>query len=174
MTPIRRRRRAPHSALRGAALLALVLVTAGCSGSHPDAAPSPSLTAPPSASASEAPSDAVGESEDGEASPEPSAVISREGRTKIVTLGNTEVRVTHGSLGFGLACNVTNTWDRTLSFTVTVSVGDGKDWVRTTECDLPKVAAGRTGNVTTTVADDSYDGASPDDPKVFIDSVVEY
>ncbi|MFD7861680.1 hypothetical protein [Streptomyces sp. NPDC059783] len=172
MTPIRRHHHAPRPAHWGAALLALALAT-GCSGSHPAAAPSPSRTASASAAPSETPDGAADAPVD-EASPEPSPVISREGRTKIVTLGNTEVRVTHGPLGFSLACNVTNTWDRTLNFTVTVSVGDGEEWVRTTECGLPKVAAGRTGKVTTTVADDSYGGASPDDPKVYIDSVIEY
>ncbi|ROQ66479.1 hypothetical protein EDD93_0885 [Streptomyces sp. 840.1] len=100
-------------------------------------------------------------------------MISHLGKTKIVTLGDVEVRATRNAIGFNVACNATNTHDRTLNIRVTVSVGNGTDWVRTTKFNLPRVAAGGTGRETTLIADPG-DGNMPDDPKVYIDSVMNY
>lgn len=162
---MRSRRNMLRIATWGAVLLVGALVT-GCSNSSTPAAPSSSSPAAstrmPSAPAAT------------EASSEPSPVISHLGRTKIVTLGDVEVRVTRSAIGFNIACNATNSGDQAVNIRVTVSVGDGKEWVRTTELDFPHVAAGRTGRETTTVAGDSYAGESPDDPKIYIDSVINY
>ncbi|MFE0805137.1 hypothetical protein [Streptomyces sp. NPDC058812] len=108
-----------------------------------------------------------------EASPEPSAVISYLGKTKIITLGATEVRATRNDLGYNVACNMTNAYDRPLNFQVTVSIGNGKDWVRTTEFDFGQIEAGQTGRETVLV-EDSGEGKLSDDPKVYIDSVMNY
>ncbi|MDI3101945.1 hypothetical protein QJ054_33465 [Streptomyces sp. AN-3] len=116
------------------------------------------------------PSDPVASAE---VSPEPSAVISYLGKTKIVTLGATEVRATRNDLGFNVACNMINTYDRPLNFLVTVSIGNGKDWVRTTEFDFGRIEAGQTGRETVLV-EASGQGEMPDDPKVYIDSVMNY
>ncbi|MFD8690797.1 hypothetical protein [Streptomyces sp. NPDC059651] len=168
------RRTVLRPATWGAALLITALVT-GCSDStSPSADPSPSSPAvTPASSPPVTPSSTPSAPEATEASPEPSPVISHEGKTKIVTLGDVEVRVTRGAIGFNVACNATNTYDRTLNIRVTVSVGIGEDWVRATKFDFPNVAAGQTGRETTLVGD-TYEGELPDDPKVYIDSVINY
>ncbi|MEE4492390.1 hypothetical protein [Streptomyces sp. BE230] len=172
------RRTVLRPATWGAALLITALAT-GCSdGTSPAAAPSSSSAAPssaPPAASSSTPSTPSNPSTPAttEASPEPSPVISHQGKTKIITLGDVEVRVTRGAIGFNVACNATNTYDRTLNIRVTVSVGIGEDWVRATEFDFPNVAAGQTGRETTLVGD-SYEGELPDEPKVYIDSVINY
>lgn len=149
----------------GAALLVTTLIT-GCSNSE-GATPTPSST--PTAAPSSAPS----ASESHEASPEPSPVISYLGKTKVVTLGDTEVRATRNALGFNVACNMTNVYDRPLNFRVTVSIGNGKDWVQSTTFDFGQVEAGQTGRETILMGD-SYEGELPDDPKVYIDTVMNY
>ncbi|MGW7283693.1 hypothetical protein ACWGIV_36685 [Streptomyces sp. NPDC054844] len=142
-----------------------ILVT-GCSNSD-SSPPGPSST-PPAApiSSSSAPASP-------EASPEPSPVISYLGKTKIVTLGGTEVRATRNALGFNVACNMTNTYDRPLNFRITVSIGNGKDWVQTTEFDFGQVEAGQAGREAVLMGD-SYEGELPDDPKIYIDSIINY
>lgn len=149
----------------GAALLVTTMVT-GCSNSE-NSPPVPSFT-PPSA-----PSSAPSAPASPEARPEPSPVISYLGKTKIVTLGDTEVRATRNAIGFNVACNMANTYDRPLNFKVTVSIGNGKDWVQTTEFDFGQIGAGQTGREAVLMGD-SYEGALPDDLKVFIDSVINY
>ncbi|WP_326753358.1 hypothetical protein OH738_22600 [Streptomyces hirsutus] len=154
-----------RSAARGAVLLVAVLVT-GCSGSGgSSSAPSSALPVTPS-SAPSAPASP-------EATPEPSPVVSYLAGTKIVTLGGTEVRVTRNDVGFEVVGSVTHTHDVTLNIRVTVSVGNGKDWVRTTKLYFPKVAPGQTSRETALVRG-SYQGELPDGPKVHIDSVINY
>lgn len=148
----------------GAALLVTTLIT-GCTNSE-SSPPAPST--PPAA-----PSGTPSAPASPEASPEPSPIISYLGKTKIVTLGDTEVRATRNALGFNVACNTTNNYDRPLKFRVTVSIGNGQDWVQTTEFDFGQVEAGQTGRETILMGA-SYDGELPGDPKIFIDSVINY
>ncbi|WP_406725790.1 hypothetical protein WJ438_15535 [Streptomyces sp. GD-15H] len=149
----------------GAALLLAVLVT-GCSNSeHPPAAsslPSPVVQSGTPSPPASPPVD-----------PEPSPVISYLGKTKIVTLGDTEIRATRNEIGINVACNVTNTRDRSHNIRVTVSVGNGKDWVTTNKFEFQQVPAGQTASETT-VMGASFDGKLPDDPKLYIDSVIYY
>ncbi|WNI21678.1 hypothetical protein [Streptomyces sp. ITFR-16] len=84
-----------------------------------------------------------------------------------------EVRVTPRATGFDVSCNAANTHDTALNIRVTVSVGNGTDWVRSTTFDFPHVAAGKAGRETTLIGD-SYEGSLQDDPKVYIDSVINY
>lgn len=149
----------------GAVLLLAVLVT-GCSNSeNPPAAsslPSPvAQSGTPSAPASP------------RADPEPSPVISHRGKAKIVTLGDTEIRAIRNESGVNVTCSVTNTQDRSHNMTVTVSAGNGKDWVTTNNFEFQQVLAGRTGPETT-VMGASFEGELPDDPKISIDSVIHY
>ncbi|MBC7274173.1 MAG: hypothetical protein H5T76_36635 [Streptomyces sp.] len=99
--------------------------------------------------------------------------MSHEGNTKIVTLGGVEIRATRNEIGINVACNVTNTTDRTRNIQVQVSVGDGTDWVTSNTFEFRHVAAGETASETT-VMGASHAGDLPDDPKVYIDSVVHY
>ncbi|MFB6552240.1 MULTISPECIES: hypothetical protein [unclassified Streptomyces] len=138
----------------------------GCSNS--EGTPPKPLSTPPAAQSS-----APSAPDSPEASPEPSPVISYLGKTKIVTLGDTEVRATRNALGFNVACNMTNVYDRPLNFRVTVSIGNGKDWVQSTTFDFGQVKAGQTGRETTLMGD-SYEGELPDDPKLYIDTVINY
>ncbi|TWG07368.1 hypothetical protein FHX80_115873 [Streptomyces brevispora] len=178
------RRPVPRSITWSAALLGTVLVT-GCSSSSPSDTPpqAPAVTpsvSPPAASsgapsAPETDADAGADSDtDAEASAEPSPVISHMGKTKVVTLGDVEVRATRSAIGFTVACNYLNSRSQTLNIKVTVSIGDGKEWVRRTKFDFPHLAAGQTGRGSTTVMGDFPEGESPDDPKIYIDSVIEY
>lgn len=172
----------PRSITWSAALLGTVLVM-GCSSSSPSDTPpqAPAVTSsvsPPAAS-SGAPSapetDAGADSDtDAEASAEPSPVVSHIGKTKVVTLGDVEVRAARSAIGFNVACNYLNSRSLTLNIKVTVSIGDGKEWVRSTKFDFPHLAAGQTGRGSTTVMGDFPEGESPDDPKIYIDSVIEY
>ncbi|MFJ8885280.1 hypothetical protein ACIRJR_17995 [Streptomyces sp. NPDC102402] len=167
-----------RSAVWGAAALVAVLAT-GCSRAEPSSAPPPtvssSLPAPVgSSSAPSVPPAEVSPEEGPDESPEPSPVVSRTGKTKIVTLGDVEVRVTRSELGFSVACNITNSRGSKLNFKVAISLGDGEEWVRSTNFDFPNVAPGQTGRSTTTVMGNFPDGKNPDDPKIYIDSVTEY
>jgi hypothetical protein len=149
----------------GAALLVIALVT-GCSNSEdspPDSSPAPPVT--------ESSTPSTPESE--EPSPEPSPVISYLGKTKIVTVGDVEIRATRNQIGINVACNVTNTTDEARNIEVTVSIGDGKDWVTTNNFDFRHVPAGQSASEST-VMGASFAGELPDDPKVYIDSVQHY
>ncbi|MGW1129772.1 hypothetical protein [Streptomyces sp. NPDC002526] len=178
LTPLRRELLRP--AVWGAAALVAALAT-GCSDSSPASAPSPSTSPSVSAEPSDAQSTPAAEAspeddpeQDPQESPKPAPVISHAGKTKVVTVGDVEVRATRSELGFNVACTITNNRSSTLNLKVTVSIGDGKEWVRTTKFDFPNVAPGRTGRETTTVMGDFPDGESPDDPKIYVDSVMEY
>lgn len=161
-----------RSAAWGAVLLAAVLVT-GCSGSGgSSSAPSSALPVTPS-SAPSAPASPEATPVSPEAAPEPSPVVSYLAGTKIVAFDGTEVRVTRNDGGFEVVGSVTNTHDTTINFRVTVSVGNGEDWVRTTKLYFPKVAPGQTNRETALVRG-SYRGELPDGPKVSIDSVINY
>ncbi|MFC5954784.1 hypothetical protein ACFP51_09870 [Streptomyces pratens] len=156
----------------GAAFLVTALTT-GCSNSE-SSLPDSSFTPPATPSSiPSSPSSIPSNSTAPEASPEPSPVISYLGETKVVTLGDTEIRVTRNAIGFNVACNATNTTDATHNIKVTVSIGNGTDWVQTTNFDFQQVAAGQTGRETTLMGD-SYEGNLPDDPKIYIDSVNYY
>ncbi|MEU9882444.1 hypothetical protein [Streptomyces phaeochromogenes] len=176
--------RVPRSAVWGAALLATVLV-AGCSNGA-DTARDSSLdsaagksSAPSTPGTSSAPKTPTSPAVEPEASGRSTATdgetpaISYQGKTKVVTLGDTEIRATRNELGINVACNSTNSTDRTHNITVTVSVGDGKDWVTTNEFDFRQVAAGRTASENV-VMGASFEGELPDDPKIYIDSVIYY
>ncbi|MGW7356412.1 hypothetical protein ACWGI0_07030 [Streptomyces sp. NPDC054802] len=108
-----------------------------------------------------------------ESSPEPSPAISYLGKTKIVTLGDVEIRATRNEIGINVACNVTNTTDVDRNIKVRVSVGDGKNWVTTNNFEFQQVPAGKSASEST-VMGASFAGTLPDDPKVYIDSVTHY
>ncbi|MEU5219841.1 hypothetical protein AB0G79_27140 [Streptomyces sp. NPDC020807] len=108
-----------------------------------------------------------------EPGPEPSPAISRLGKTKIVTVGDVEIRATRGESGILVACSLTNSADRTRSIKVKVSVGDGREWVATNEFDFPRVPAGGVASQST-VMGASRPGELPDDPKVYVDAVLPY
>ncbi|MCW5253616.1 hypothetical protein IBX28_24485 [Streptomyces sp. SHP 1-2] len=95
------------------------------------------------------------------------------GKTKIVTVGDVEVRATRNALGFNVACNMTNSRDAPLNFRVTVSIGNGKDWVQTTKFDFGRIEPGQVGRETVLMGD-SYEGEPPDDPNIYIDSTINY
>ncbi|NEC89906.1 hypothetical protein G3I71_29795 [Streptomyces sp. SID12501] len=99
--------------------------------------------------------------------------MSHQGKTKVVTLGDTEIRATRNEIGINIACNSTNSTDRAHNIRVTVSVGDGKDWVTTNTFDFRQVAAGQTASESA-VMGASFQGELPDDPKIYIDSVIYY
>jgi hypothetical protein len=161
----------PRHALRpgawGAALLLTVLI-AGCSNGDNHASENSTIPSP-SATPSSAPSAPVSP----EAIPEPSPVISYLGKTKIVTLGDTEIRATRNELGINVACNATNTADRTRNIRVTVSIGNGDDWVTTNNFNFKQIPAGQTASEST-VMGGSFEGDLPDDPEIHIDNVVYY
>jgi len=148
-----------------AALLAIALVT-GCS----DSGDSPPDFSPPTA-VTDGNTPSTAESE--ESSPEPSPAISYLGKTKIVTLGDVEIRATRNEIGINVACNVTNTTDVDRNIKVRVSVGDGKNWVTTNNFEFQQVPAGKSASEST-VMGASFAGTLPDDPKVYIDSVTHY
>ncbi|CAM5361570.1 hypothetical protein SGRI78S_01860 [Streptomyces griseus subsp. griseus] len=82
------------------------------------------------------------------------------GKTKVLTLGDTEIRATRNEIGISVACNIKNTTDRTHDIKVTVSVGNGSDWVTTNNFEFQKVAAGQTASETT-VMGASFEGKLP-------------
>ncbi|MEG3631026.1 hypothetical protein [Streptomyces poriticola] len=156
-----------HPTRWGAALLVTVLLT-GCSSSDNSNSPSTSSHAPPTRQSSTPSTPASPD-----ASPKPSPVISYLGKTKIVTLGDTEIRATPNKIGINVACNTTNTTKRTRNIKVAVSVGNGTDWVTTNHFDFQQVPAGQTASETTLMGA-SFEGDLPDDPKIYIDSVMYY
>ncbi|WDG29523.1 hypothetical protein N7925_14765 [Streptomyces sp. CA-278952] len=154
----------------GAALVTTALVVTGCSnGESP--LPDSSVTAP--ASVSTAPSSAPSAPTAAEVSQEPSPVISYLGKTKVVTLGDTEVRATRDAIGIRVACNATNKTDLNHNIRVTVSIGNGTDWVQTTKFEFKQIAPGQIGRESVLMGD-AYEGVLPDDPKIYIDSVIYY
>ncbi|WP_326680835.1 hypothetical protein [Streptomyces sp. NBC_01237] len=95
------------------------------------------------------------------------------GKTKVVTLGATEIRATRNALGINVACNTTNTTDSNRNIRVTVSVGNGTDWVQVNNFEFQQVAPGQIGRESVLMGA-SYEGNLPDDPKIYIDSVMYY
>lgn len=157
----------------GAVLLVTVLLT-GCSNSE-NSPPDPSDSRPgsPATQSSALNTPASNAPASPTVDPEPSPIISYQGKTKIVTLGDTEVRATVNEIGVSVACNTTNTSDRTRNINVAVSVGNGTDWVTTNNFEFQNVAAGQTASETT-VMGASFEGVLPDDPKIHIDSIMSY
>lgn len=154
----------PRSASWCTVLLVTVLLT-GCSDSGN--APPSSVNPPvPQSSAPSTPAPP-------KATPEPSPVINYVGKTKVITLGDTEIRATRNEIGISVACNIKNTTGKTRNIKVAVSVGNGNDWVTTNNFDFQKVAAGQTASETT-VMGASFEGNLPEDPKIYIDSVLFY
>ncbi|MFI0936746.1 hypothetical protein ACH4RG_34225 [Streptomyces sp. NPDC021019] len=49
------------------------------------------------------------------------------GKTKVLTLGDTEIRATRNEIGISVACNIKNTTDKTRNIKVAVSAGNGND-----------------------------------------------
>ncbi|MEW1614593.1 MULTISPECIES: hypothetical protein [unclassified Streptomyces] len=152
----------------GAALVTITFVVTGCSNGESHL-PDSSVTAPAPAASSSAPSAPPTP----EASQEPSPVISYLGMTKVVTLGDTEVRATRDSIGFRVACNATNSTDLNRNIRVTVSIGNGTDWVQTTNFEFKQIAPGQIGRESVLMGD-AYEGVLPDDPKIYIESAIYY
>lgn len=88
-------------------------------------------------------------------------------------MGDVEIRATRNEIGINVACNVTNTASETRNIRVKVSIGDGKEWVTTNEFDFHQVPAGQVASEST-VMGASHAGALPEDPKIYIDSVIPY
>ncbi|MER8267156.1 hypothetical protein ABT007_23520 [Streptomyces griseus] len=151
-------------------LLVTVLLTGCSSGGN---APPPSADPPvPQSSTPRVPQSSTPRApKTPETTPEPSPVIEYVGKTKVLTLGDTEIRATRNEIGISVACNIKNTTDRTHDIKVTVSVGNGSDWVTTNNFEFQKVAAGQTASETT-VMGASFEGELPDDPKIYVDSVI--
>ncbi|MCQ1580855.1 hypothetical protein [Streptomyces parvus] len=162
----------PRPPFWGAVLVATTLAVTGCSTSEsrlPDSSVTTSDPAPSPATQSSEP----GAPTTSAAGQEPSPVISYLGKTKVVKLGDTEVRATRDSIGFRVACNATNNTDVNLNIRVTVSIGNGTDWVQTTNFEFDQVAPGQIGRESVLMGD-AYEGTLPDDPKLYIDSVINY
>ncbi|NUP14821.1 MAG: hypothetical protein HOZ81_01690 [Streptomyces sp.] len=147
----------------GAAVAAAIIGAAGCTAGQtvPDRA-TESVTIPPSPTAERT----------DEPTPEPTPVISYLGKTKIVTLGNVEARVTPGEYGINVACNVSNDTGRALRYKTQITVSsEGVSY--SAEFDLGSIEPGAVGQQSKAVGSNATE-VRKEDLKVYIDSVVTY
>lgn len=152
----------------GAAVAATIIGAAGCTASQtiPETA-TESVTVPPSPVLPSPVAERTSEP-----TPDPTPVISYLGKTKIVTSGNVEVRVTPGEYGINVACNVSNDTGRALRYKTQITVSS-EGVAYSAEFDFGSIEPGAVGQQSKAVGSNATE-VRQQDVKVYIDSVITY
>ncbi|MEU6176962.1 hypothetical protein [Streptomyces coeruleorubidus] len=144
-------------------LMAACVLAAGCTDGGTDGgdgmAPAPQRPATPSAEQS---------SPQVRPSPSPVASVHSEGRTRVLEYGDLTVRATPESSGVRTEIEVANTHQRHATYSVRISIADGKGWTAYNRFWLQDVPPGETGRDEAVIGSGDM-GPVPQVPKIYVD-----
>lgn len=137
-------------------LAACVLVT-GCTDDAADQAPASPRPATSSVEQSSPP-----------LRPSPVASVHSEGRSRVLEYGDLVVRATPESGGVRTEIEVSNTYERNATYSVKISIADGKGWTAYNQFWLQDVPSGETGRDGAMIGSKDM-GPIPQVPKIYVD-----
>lgn len=142
---------------RAMCLLAASVLIAGCTDEAADRAPESPRPATSSVVQSTPPS---------RSSPVPS--VHSEGRVRVLEYGDLIVRATPESGGVRTEIEVSNTYERNATYSVKISIADGKGWTAYNRFWLQDVPSGETGRDEAVIGSKDM-GPIPQVPKIYVD-----
>ena len=143
--------------VRALSLIAACVLAAGCTNggdqkvhaSRPPVTPSAEQSSP-------------------QARPSPVASVHSEGRTRVLVYGDLVVRATPESNGVRTEIAVANTYGRKATYSVRISIADGKGWTAYNRFWLQDVPPGKTGRDDALIGSKDM-GPVPRVPKIYVD-----
>jgi hypothetical protein len=103
-----------------------------------------------------------------QARPSPVASVHTEGRTRVLEYGDLRVRATPQGDGVRTEIEVANTYERDTTYSVQISIADGKGWTAYNRFWLQDVPPGKTGRDDAVIGSKAM-GPIPQEPKIFVD-----
>ena len=100
--------------------------------------------------------------------PSPVPSVHSEGRTRVLEYGDLTVRATPESSGVRTEIEVANTYKRNATYSVQISIADGKGWSAYNRFWLQDVHPGRTGTDEAVIGSKDM-GPVPQVPKIYVD-----
>ncbi|MFD6415742.1 hypothetical protein [Streptomyces sp. NPDC060194] len=91
-----------------------------------------------------------------------------EGRTRVLEYGDLIVRATPEGTGVRTEIEVANTYERNATYSVKISIADGKGWTAYNRFWLQDVPPGETGRDDAVIGSQDM-GPAPEVPKIYID-----
>ncbi|MFH9064998.1 hypothetical protein ACH4GM_27800 [Streptomyces coeruleorubidus] len=101
-------------------------------------------------------------------SPSPVPSVHSEGRTRVLEYGDLTVRATPEKSGVRTEVEVANTNDRKATYSVQISIADGKGWTAYDRFWLQDVPPGKTGRDDAVIGSADM-GPVPQTPKIYVD-----
>ncbi|MYS93627.1 MULTISPECIES: hypothetical protein [Streptomyces] len=138
-------------------LMAACVLAAGCTDGTADRVPASQRPATPSAQQSSP-----------QVRPSPVASVHSEGRTRVLEYGDLTVRATPESSGVRTEIEVANTYQRHATYSVRISIADGKGWTAYNRFWLQDVPPGKTGRDDAVIGSRDM-GPVPQVPKIYVD-----
>ncbi|MDQ0750426.1 hypothetical protein QF034_004657 [Streptomyces africanus] len=143
--------------VRALCLMAACVLAAGCTDGGADKAPAPQRSATPSA-----------EQSSPQVRPSPVPSVHSEGRTRVLEYGDLTVRATPEGGGVRTEIQVANTNERKATYSVQISIADGKGWTAYNRFWLQDVPPGKTGTEDAVIGSEDM-GPVPQVPKIYVD-----
>lgn len=144
--------------VRALCLMAACVLAAGCTHESADwPASVPKRPATPSAAQSSP-----------QVRPSPVPSVHSEGRTRVLEYGDLTVRATPESSGVRTEVEVANTYERNATYSVQISIADGKGWTAYNRFWLQDVPPGKTGRDDAVIGSKKL-GPIPQIPKIYVD-----
>jgi hypothetical protein len=143
--------------VRAVCLMAVCALAAGCTDGGADRAPASQRPATPSA-----------EQSSPHVRPSPVPSVHSEGRTRVLEYGDLTVRATPESNGVRTEIEVANTNERKATYSVQISIADGKGWTAYNRFWLQDVPPGKTGRDDAVIGSEDL-GPVPQIPKIYVD-----
>ena len=146
--------------VRALSLTAACALAAGCTDASAGRAPVAQRPVTPSA-----------EQDRPQARPSPVPSVHSEGRTRVLEYGDLTVRATPESSGVRTEIEVTNTYERSATYSVQISIADGKGWTAYNRFWLQDVPPGKTGRGVSMIGSKDM-GLVPQVPKIYVDKFI--
>lgn len=143
--------------VRALCLMAACVLAAGCTDGSADRARASQRPATPSAARSSP-----------QAPPSPVPSVRSEGRARVLEYGELTVRATPESSGVRTEIEVANTNKRNATYSVKISIADGKGWTAYNQFWLQDVPPGKTGRDEAVIGSKDM-GPVPQVPKIYVD-----
>lgn len=137
--------------------MAACLLAAGCTDASADRAPVSQRPVTPSV-----------EQSSPQARPSPVPSVHSEGRTRVLEYGDLTVRATPASSGVRTEIEVANTYERNATYSVQISIADGKGWTAYNRFWLQDVPPGKTGRDDAVIGSKDM-GPVPQVPRIYVD-----
>ncbi|WP_086602443.1 hypothetical protein [Streptomyces swartbergensis] len=143
--------------IRALCLMAACALAAGCTDDAAGKAPASQRPVTPSA-----------EQSSPRVRPSPVPSVHSEGRTRVLEYGDLTVRATPENNGVRTEIEVTNTNERKATYSVQISIADGKGWTAYDRFWLQDVPPGKTGRDDAVIGSEDM-GPVPQIPKIYVD-----